>query len=260
MKASLINRRPAGFDSSPTLSSRLRALLIAVCLSGAIACQNQSEPISKPESETTEATIEVSSYLEALRSDLQQELLTIDRDLDKLSASISDSSMGQEELVPVLTELQTRQQELLQDLVVIEANSLPDYESTRNLFWFRINDLEKDIEAMRFKAIEERALFEDSIEYRLKEIDLELLDVQRRIDATQAPTTTQYRLELDTLRSEYEFLTERFQILSKAHTDSFVEERDALVDDVASLSAALKNTTQSLISLNSRQESTSASF
>jgi hypothetical protein len=114
-----------------------------------------------------------------------------------------------------------------------------------------LNEIVTQLEAMHMRTLDDRFEFMDALDAHLKQLDLELRDLQRRIDLADNKVATNYYNQLSSLESRQQEIFNGVRNLELASYEAFLADREVLTEEVIDFGFDVRNTVDEVLRLTS---------
>ncbi|MDZ4701500.1 MAG: hypothetical protein SH809_17440 [Rhodothermales bacterium] len=176
----------------------------------------------------------------------------VERDLDNLDMEIDAFRMHMESDTETLSDsfrVRVAGLQYRRDALETELRALPDatedqQESRRQAIDTQWRRIVEDLESLRLSAIDDRGAFEQAIDARLTELEMELSDFQRYAAADKPANTERHAETMQTLQEDLNELSTTLSTFQSASDTAFEAQRTELADAVADLGARIREATQ----------------
>ncbi len=223
----------------------LRIIVIGLTIIVSGGCRE----VPAPEESIPEMTPEIQeNEVSAFQEDFQVMISDVSRELKKLASSADTATPRH---TAGLAGLDVKLDSLSDNLEHMPATSNANYLGSRKNLEKELNEIVASIELVRLKAIVNQEDYMRHINFRLQEIDLELMDLERRIGETDSLSRVVYIGTLDMLkvrRLELRAEADEFQTLQRA---AFEGRRSEYSEKLVALGEELRSATSDILRLSS---------
>lgn len=247
----ILNAQSIYFMNTRTIYCTVNFFALTLVLA---ACSKQPDPVIEFDGTPAELIADIADFKKSFNikiSDVNRELGQLQALIQAEKPSAEADSLSAAAKLEKAAQIHSQLTRLAGDLFSLDVASDSAYLSKRMAFEKSLNEIVTQIEVLRLNSLDNRAEFENVINVRLHELDLELMDMQRRIGRIDTPIQADFTQQLNVYKRRYADLTETFDTLDSASTEAFMALRISLTKETTGLGTEVRATTNELLRLSS---------